>query len=215
LLIFLLLWVIGDWPERWPLLATFSVAMACLVGAAEWVLPGWIRKFIAALEAYRQYTGGVSILQTLFTPAGGMVVTTALLIALTVIGWKLRRAPAGSPAFSLMLALVLSLTTIVIPTWAPYNQLLLLPAVILLLRDWRRLARFGSLTRLLYLLVAGLVIWPWVATLYLSTAWFFRPAPAVQSGWTLPLYTSMLIPFGIMVLLVIDALRHGPGLSPP
>jgi hypothetical protein len=215
LLIFLLLWVIGDWSKRWPLLASFSIAMACLVGAAEWVLPGWIGKFIAALEAYRQYTGGVSILQTLLAPAGGMVVTAGLLIALAVIGWKLRRAPAGSPAFSLMLALVLSVTTIVIPTWAPYNQLLLLPAVILLLRDWRHLARFGSLTRLLYLLVAALVIWPWVATLYLSAAWFFQPALAVQRGWTLPLYTSMLIPFGIMVLLVIDAVRHGPGLSPP
>ncbi|MGE5726201.1 MAG: glycosyltransferase 87 family protein [Acidobacteriota bacterium] len=213
LLICLLVWVIGDWPRRWRLLASFSLAMACLIGASQWVLPGWIGKFLAALTAYRQYTGGVSILQTLLTPVGGMIVTAGLLIALALMAWRLRLAPAGSSAFSLLLALALAITVLVIPTWAPYNQLLMLPALILLLRDWRRLIRLGRLPRLLYLLVAALVVWPWLATLYLSAAWYFQPAPVAQRGWTLPLYTSLLIPFGIMALLAIDA-RRRPALPP-
>jgi hypothetical protein len=213
LLIFLFLWVIGDWPKRWPLLASFSVAIAGLVGAGQWVLPGWIGKFMAALAAYRQYTGGVSILENLLTPLGGMVLTVALLLILAVLGWKLRRAAAASPAFNLMLALVLAVTVVVIPTWAPYNQLLLLPALILLVRNWRRLTRFGRLTRLLYVLVAALIIWPWLATLYLSAVWFFQPASVVQHGWTLPLYTSLVIPFGVMALLGIDAARRRAELS--
>ncbi len=207
LLIFLLLWVIGDWPRRWPLLASFSLAMVCLLGASQWVLPGWLGKFITSLAAYRQYTGGVSILQTLLTPWGGMIATAALLAGLALLSWKLRRAPADSAAFALVLALVLAVTTVVIPTWAPYNQLLLLPAVVLLVRDWRGLTRLGRMPRLVYLLVAALVVWPWLATLYLSAAWFLRPAPVVQQGWTLPLYTSMLIPFGIMALLGIEGAR--------
>lgn len=208
LLIFLLLWVIGDWSRRWPLLASFGIAMACLLGASQWVLPGWIEEFMAAVAAYRQYTGGVSILSALLTPLGGLIVTAALLLALVVLGWRLRSAPAASPSFNLMLGLVLAVTVVIIPTWAPYNQLLLLPALILLVRDWRRLVRFGRLSRLLYLLVAALVLWPWVATLYLSAAWFLQPAAIVQRGWTLPLYTSMLIPFGVMALLGIDAARR-------
>ncbi|HEY6938326.1 MAG TPA: glycosyltransferase 87 family protein [Terriglobales bacterium] len=208
LLIFLLLWVIGDFPRRWPLLASFGLAMACLLGASQWVLPGWIGKFMAAVTSYRQYTGGVSILAALLTPLGGLIVTAALLLALVVLGWKLRHAPAGSPAFNLLLGLALAVTVVIIPTWAPYNQLLLLPAMILLVRDWRRLARSGRLSRLLYLLVTVLVVWPWLATLYLSAAWFLQPAAIVQRGWTLPLYTSMLIPFGVMALLGIDAARR-------
>src|SRR5437588_553006 len=94
LLIFLFLWVMGDWRRRWPLLASFSLAMACLVAAGQWLLPGWIGKFMAALAAYRQYTGGVSILENLLTPLGGMVLTAGLLVVLAFLGWKLRRAPA-------------------------------------------------------------------------------------------------------------------------
>jgi hypothetical protein len=205
LLIFLLLWVIGDWPRRWRLLASFSLVMACLVAASQWVLPGWIGKFMAAMAAYRQYTGGVPVLVTLLTPVGGVIAAAGLLVALAILGWRLRRAPAGSSPFNLVLALVLAVTVVVIPTWAPYNQLLLLPALILIIRDWRRLIRFGRLPRLLYLLVAALVAWPWLATLYLSAASLFQPASVVQSGWTLPLRTSLLIPFGIMALLGIDA----------
>jgi hypothetical protein len=103
---------------------------------------------------------------------------------------------------------------VIIPTWAPYNQLLLLPALILLVRDWRRLARSGRLSRLLYLLVTALVVWPWLATLYLSAACFLQPAAIVQRGWTLPLYTSMLIPFGVMALLAIEVARREAALPP-
>jgi len=103
---------------------------------------------------------GVAHLAALLTPAAGLIVTAALLLALLVLGWRLRHAPAGSPSFNLMLSLVLAVTVVIIPTWAPYNQLLLLPALILLVRDWRRLVRFGRLSRLLYLLVAALVVWP-------------------------------------------------------
>lgn len=209
LLMLLFLWVLGEWRRRWPLLAAFALAMAALLAASQWVLPGWVGKFLAGLAAYRQYTGGVSILETLLTPAGGMIVTAGLLLALAVLAWKLRRAAAGSHAFNVMLGLVLAATVVVIPTWAPYNQLLLLPALILLLRDWRPLSRLGRLSRLLYLLVAGVVVWPWLATLYLSAAWFVQPAAVVERGWTLPLYTSLFIPFGIMTLLGLAAARQG------
>lgn len=213
LLLFLLIWVVGDWSRRWPLLASFSVTTGCLAGASQWVLPGWLEKFLAALSAYRQYTGGVSILTTLLTPTGGMVVSAGLMVGFVLLAWKMRRAPADSSHFGLLLALALAVTMVVIPTWAPYNQLLLLPAIILLVRNWRGLIRLGRLSRLLYLLAAALVVWPWLATLYLSAAWFIEPAAVVQRGWTLPLYTSMLIPFAIMALLGLDGARRSPVLA--
>lgn len=208
LLVFLLLWVIGDWRKRWPLFLSFSVAMACLVGGGELVLPGWIKEFIAALAAYRRYTVGISILQGTLTPIGGTIATTGLLGLLALLAWKWRREPAASLPFRLMVSLCLVTTVLIIPTWAPYNQVLLLPAVLLLVRDWRVITRFGVLPRLLYLIVAGLVVWPWLATLYLGVAAFFRPAAVVQRGATLPVFTSLLIPLGLAVLMAIYAVRR-------
>lgn len=208
LLVYLLIWVVGDWPRRWPLLASFTLTLASLWAAGEWVLPGWVGKFIAALAAYRQYTGEVSSLTMLLTPAGGVIATVALLGGLIILGWKLRRAPAPSRAFGLMTALVLSVTVVVIPTPSPYNLLLLLPAVIELIRDWRRLARAPAVTRVLYLLAAGLILWPWLATLYLSLASFLEAPVVAQRGWTLPLYTLLFIPIAVIALLGIEAVTR-------
>lgn len=211
LLVYLLLWVIGEWRRRWTLLASFALTIACLWAAGEWVLPGWVGKFITALGAYRQYTGEVSSLTMLLTPMGGIFATAGLLAGLTVMSWKLRRAPAVSPAFGLMTALVLSITVVVIPTPSPYNELLLLPAIIVLIRGWRRLARVGAVTRMLYLLAAGLLIWPWLGSLYLGLASLVEPPATVQRGWTLPLYTLLFIPFGALSLLGIDAVTYHIG----
>jgi hypothetical protein len=211
LLIFLLIWVIGDWGKRWPLLASFVVGMACLVGGGEWVLHGWILKFVAALADYRRYTGGVSILETLLTPLPGLMVTAILLLLVAFLAWRWRREPAGSAAFSLTLASVLAVTIVVIPTFAPYNQVLLLPGLMLLVRDWRSVTRLGKLTRLLYLLAALLVVWPWLASLYLTATSFWQAPAVVQRGWTLPLYTSLMIPFAIMALLGVYAAKRQAG----
>ncbi len=215
LLIFLLLWVAGDWPKRWPLLASFTVTIACLVIGGELILPGWITKFISALAAYRQYTGGISILQELLSPVGGAIAMAGLLLLLALLAWKGRREPAGSEAFGLVLSLSLAVTLLVIPTWSPYNQVLLLPAVLVLIRKWRVMSRLGPLPRLLYLIVSALVLWPWCATLSLSVRWFLGSSLVAQRWVALPVATVLLIPFGITALLGIYAVRRRAGLSAP
>jgi hypothetical protein len=215
LLIFLLLWVVGDWRKRWPLFLSFVLSMACLIIGGELLLPGWIPKFISALVAYREYAGGISILQAMLTPLGGNIATGLLLGLLTLLGWTWRHEPAGSSRFGLMLSLSVAMTVLIIPVWSPYNQILLFPGVFFLLRNWRVITRFGTLPRLLYLMVAGLVIWPWIATLYLSSLWFTRPPAVVQGRVALPVATSLLIPFGIVALLGIYALQRWAGRVTP
>lgn len=185
--------------------------MACLIIGGELLLPGWIPKFISALVAYRQYAGGTSILQAMLTPWVGGIATALLLGLVILLGWKWRHEPAGSSRFGLMLSLSVAMTVLIIPVWSPYNQILLFPGVFFLLRNWRVITRFGTLPRLLYLIVAGLVIWPWIATLYLSALWFTRPPAVVQGSVALPVATSLLIPFGLMALLGIYALRRWAG----
>ena len=49
--------------------------------------------------------------------------------------WRTRRAEPGSPAFSLGLALTCFYGLLLIPSWVFYNQLLLYPAILLILQQ--------------------------------------------------------------------------------
>jgi len=202
LLTWMAVWTSGDLRRRWRLALSFSISMAVLLIASEIVLPGWKREFWVAVQAYRQYTHGISVLAQLLGESAGVVATALLLTVLMWICWRGRKVEPVAPEFGLIGALVLAVTIIVIPTWAPYNQVLLVPAILLLVRDWRGVMRAGSAARLIYLLTVFLVAWPWVAATWLDISLLFRPAAAVQAQWTLPLYTSLPIPVGVAATLL-------------
>lgn len=127
---------------------------------------------------------------------------------MAVTGWKVRRASHDSSAFSTMLALVLAVTLVIVPTFAPYNQVLLLPAVFLIAASWKDLWSRSPMTRLacgVGLLVVG---WPWLASCTLMLASLFLPASSVQGAWAAPLYTSLGIPLVILGLLAVCAMNR-------
>jgi hypothetical protein len=195
----LILWTISDWRRRQGFFWGFALTMAALLAGAEYLLPGWTTKFRQAIAAYRQYTGGAgSLLDVLVTPGWGRAISGLILLALAAVCWRLRREPVGSPAFSLVTALVLAATVVVVPMVAPYNQLLLLPAVFLLVQQARSNWKRSRLTRLAYIVSGLLVLWPWLATLCLSVAALIFPAKLVQQAWALPLYTSLGIPLAVL-----------------
>ncbi len=202
LLGWLAVWTIGDLRRRWRLAASFFLSMAVLLTASEMVLPGWMREFWLAFLAYRQYTHGISLLAQLLGAKASTVAAGLLLAALVWICWRARRAEPTAPEFAVTAASVLAVTIIVIPTWAPYNQVLLVPAILLLARQWRGLMRAGSAARLVYLLAGFLVAWPWLAAVILDVSLWFKPSAAVQSHWAVPLYTSLLIPLAVAAALL-------------
>ncbi len=208
----LTLWAASDWRRRQGFIWGFCATMAALFAGAQYVLPGWVGRFRHAVVAYRQYTGGAgSLLDVLVTPAWGKVLALAFLLLLAAACWRARRAPADSSAFALVTALVFAGTVVIVPMVAPYNQLLLLPGIFLLLRQWRALwtntlFRFASA-------VAGLaVFWPWLAAVGLAMASAILPAKRVQQAWAVPLYSSLYIPLlvlGLLCFLVRDLLKPG------
>ncbi len=135
------------------------------------------------MSAYRQYTGGAgSLLDVLVTPGLGKILAVAAVIAVAIAGWSVRRAPHDSAAFSTMLALVLAVTLVIVPTFAAYNQVLLLPAAFLIAASWRDLWRRNRVTRLACGVGVLVVGWPWLASCGLVLASFFLPASSVQQG---------------------------------
>jgi hypothetical protein len=217
--LFLLLWTLSDWPTRERFFWGCAATMALLLSASEILLPGWIGNFLVATQQYRRYAGGMSMLDVLLTPLWGRIAATIAIAVTALVCWRLRKEPNESPQFALAIALVLAVTVIVIPMFAPYNYLLLLPAVLLIARNWRALSNRSAPSRSALYLAAAAVAWPWVATIGLSVASLFLAPEIVQRGWWLPLYTSAKIPVPLVCLvplsiLVAQALGQGRLLSP-
>ena len=202
-IVWLCIWVVGNWKERQRLLWSFAAAMGVLVIGGEFLLPGWIGEFRAASAAYYLYTGGGrSVLDVALTPLWGRAVSVILVGILFILLWQIRHAAADTAEFRWSLSLVMATTLVVIPMFAPYNQLLLVPALLWILQGIHAFWKKSLLSRLLIALTALAVVWPWLAAGALAVALVFLPGPVVEKAWTLPLYTSLAIPVTVLAVLL-------------
>jgi hypothetical protein len=95
-------------------------------------------------------------------------------------------------------SLVLALTVLVVPMYAPYNQLLLLPAVFLIAQSWKQLWRKSGGSQVACSAAAGFVLWPWMVSLGLMLASLFLAPATIERAWALPLWSSPAIPIAIL-----------------
>jgi hypothetical protein len=202
LAIWMVLWACSEWRQRRRFLLGFAGTMTLLLAGAQWVLPGWIGSFRAALAAYRVYTGmPVSVLATVTTATLGAILAIMVGICLTFTCWRTRRASADAPAFALVCSLLLVATVVIIPMTALYNQTLLLPGSLLLARNITFFRTKGPFTRAAFM-IAGLVfVWPWLAAFGLTVASLLLPPSTVQKAWSVPLWSSMMTPVVVLLLL--------------
>ncbi len=196
------LWSLAGWQRRWGFLAGFYTTLGILVAAGEYELPGWIARFRQAVAAYGDYTGGSrSLLDVLAGQGFGRILAGLVILTVVYFCWKKRNESESSAAFAITLALVLSATVVIIPTFAPYNQVLLLPAILLIVRSWDMLRQKSAMARTVAFVATALFFWPWLAALLLSAASLALAPDTVQQGWAMPLYTSLGIPLGVLATL--------------
>jgi hypothetical protein len=198
----LLLWALSDWPRRRNFWWGLSGTMAALAGGAEYMLPGWSGRFREAIVAYRRYNQGAdSVLDILITPLWGKWLVILIVMALALVAWRRRDAVAESLVHSRVTVLILAATVVIIPKASPYNQVLLLPGILLLLRQLRELWSRGRIERGLVAICGLTLFWPWLAALALLAASVFLPAESIQRAWALPLYTNVAVPIAVLALL--------------
>jgi hypothetical protein len=213
LLGWLMLWVVSDWSRRKRFLLGFVVAMGTLGAGAQWILPGWIPEFFQAVAAYRQYTYAASLFDALATAKWGPVLSAAISLMAAGVCWFLRQESEKSPRFVFASVLVLAVTLLVVPTVSTYNQVLLLPGIILLVYQGPRLWRKTRASRVVWTLAAATIFWPWIAALGLTVASFVLPSARIQQAWALPFYTSLAMPLAVLGLLfqyAFQILPSGP-----
>lgn len=208
----LLFWAVGNWSARKNFVFGFVGTIIALVAGGELILPGWIRKFGEAIIAYRRYNdGAASILELLFAPLWGKALAVAIVLCLAVVCWRLRHTSNRGAAFTWIMALILATTVVIVPKPAPYNQVLLMAPVLLILEHLHLLWARGFLLRSSLAVAACLVFWPWVVALAITGVSPFLPSAELQRAWAIPIYDSLLIPIAVSGLVAFV----GKELSPP
>ena len=93
LILWLSIWVLGDWRARQRVLWSLAITAFALVAAGELLLPGWITEFRTAMKDYYRYTGGgISVLDVMLSPMWGRI-TSVLLVGMALIfAWRNRKA---------------------------------------------------------------------------------------------------------------------------
>jgi Glycosyltransferase family 87 len=203
LFLWLLVWIAGNWRDRQRLLWSFVITFAVLLLAGEMLLPGWVREFREALSEYYRYTGGgKSVLDVLLTPIWGRLAAGILVALLVIFVWHLQRAGERTDQFRWSLCFTLAATLLVIPMSAPYNQLLLLPGLMMIVGSGRGLLQRNRLLRFLVGLTTVALFWPFVVAAALVIALLFLAGTTVQRAWGVPFYPTFAIPITIYAVLL-------------
>jgi hypothetical protein len=222
-LFYLLLWSLNDWRVRRRFGIGFFSTLALLIGASLAVLPRWIQSWTQTVLAYRHYTQPPLVTEVITSPLGSrlagpatILLTAASIIVAVVLAWRNRAAAFGSFAFWITLTLLLSITTItILPGQAVYDHLILLPGILLLVRNRSKLRDAGIVPRALLLIGAVVLFWPWIAafTLVLLRPWLAPATFASTAVFSMPIRTAASLPFAVLALLAWT-IRLSPARNP-
>jgi hypothetical protein len=189
--------------------------MVILLVGAEVVLPGWWRMFAEAIAQDHQYTQSQSVLQVILNAVlgsvasgnagriGGQILAAISVLACGPILWKLRRAQAETTRFNGAATLALALTVMVARD-SPYNQVLLLPAILLLVRDRRSFLSRPRGIRFGYLAGIFALTWQWIASVTLSVAYLLGVHAWALGRWQWPFFATFALPVLVFVLVFLD-----------
>jgi hypothetical protein len=210
LVLWLLLWSSSDWRARRRFVFGFGLGMLLLLGGAQLMLPGWLRMFAESIGQYHRYTQNQSVLVWLFGSIAGRILEAGSMLVCAICVWRVRGELATSAAFGRAFGLVLALTVVVVPMFAPYNQVLLAPAILALLRSESEGNPILPAIRLARAVGGILLVWPWIATVGLSLAYFWLTPELRQRVWPIPFYSNFMVPVFVFGLALLDTWRSEP-----
>jgi hypothetical protein len=207
-------WAASSWRVRWKFIAGLGVPMAFLLLGGELLLPGWWRMFLKGIHDYHKYTQNESVLERVLGPFAGSVVGWLAVAACGICIWRTRKAAFREGAFADVCGLVLALTVLIVPMYAPYNQVLLLPAILSIIHEMTFQKENSLGLRFVRMLGGMFLFWPWIAALGLTAASFWLTREMRQILWPLPFYSTFALPIFVYALSLVQvyssASRRGP-----
>ena len=205
LLLWLAMWTLADIRRRHVWCVSFLVTMAAMFALSEWYLPHWIPRFWQAVREYQDYTGAMGVMEKLTGPWWGRAMEILAFTMMVRVCWRQRGRPSNSVGFAFTVAMVLAVTVLLAPTYAVYNQVLLIPALLIMVEQRYTIWQRGLGSRLLFGTAAALVVWPWIASVVLAGLSFTLPRETVEQGWAAPFWTALFIPVGVAAVMLVTA----------
>jgi hypothetical protein len=198
------LWIASDWRRRRSLFWGFAAAFSALLVSSDLLLPGWLIQYPHVLRAYAEYTEAKSFLDALLPSPLNWVFAALFLAAVVRLCWRERAHGADSAGFAIALCSVMTLGVLIVPALHNlFNHVLLLPVVLLVVRNWRQLRSADFATRATANVFWIFLFLPWP----LAIVALARPLTSHSNGllklWSLPLAASMALPFAAFSFLIV------------
>jgi hypothetical protein len=106
--------------------------------------------------------------------------------------------------------LTLALTVLVVPMYAPYNQVLLLPAVLVLLKERKEFFARSGWRRTAFAIGVAILVWQWIASMGLVFVYFLISRERALQGWTWPFFGTFAFPLWIFGLIFLHLRTKRP-----
>jgi glycosyl transferase family 87 len=211
-MVYLFIWSGHNWRDRGRFCIGLFSAVLVLCSAAVLVWPHWIHSWVRVIVGYHRYAN-LPLAAEIFhlgPNLGGTAVWGAIALALTlVVSWKKRSVPTSSVEFWLTLSLMLCITAVtLLPSQGFQDQVVLLPGIFLVSRQWQDLS-YTRTYKVLLVSGAAVLLWPYFAAFGLIAS---RPLLTHQDFYSqalfvLPLRTAAAFPFVLLGVLALS-LRH-------
>ncbi|MBI3477266.1 MAG: DUF2029 domain-containing protein [Acidobacteria bacterium] len=213
LLFWMTIWTIGDWKRRYRWIVSLVLTMTVLCVAGEIWLPHWIPRFWQAARDYQLYTDAVPALDKLLLYPWSRFVELAAATGAGLAFWRWRSVTADSEKFTVCMCLALATTLLLVPSYALYNQVLLIPAILLIVRDRLRIWKMGMAGKVFLFAVSLLLTWPWLSSTVLAGLSFVLPTDVIQKAWAVPGWTALTLPVAVAALMLVVAHRGSSSAS--
>jgi len=210
LILWLFLWSVLQ--RRYKLLVSFTCAMTALLIPTEILIPHWFPHWIHSLTSYQAVGNNALPLVFVMGSVPGLLATVVLVSVSVYVLWRLRFADVQSlhfgVAFSLVLAAALCVTPIKLAII--YNQMLLVPAAVLLF-CWKPVGYHANVARCLAI---GLFVW---GSLAVPLAVIAENILGPSDFWDALSFHNILLPVVSTVALLVqywDVLQATPSAQP-
>jgi hypothetical protein len=211
----LMLWSLSNWKDRKGVLVSFALTLSAMLGASEFLVPGWFWEWREAMSAYMRYSPlPGAFVELMFGHLLGKTVGALVVFGTVLFCWKARKDTPDTNRFKLVPALILSANLFVTPVWHAYDHIFLLPPAILLW-EWRELFfQLKPFQRAILRFSALALIWQWVAVPVAVCVVIIAPSLALNLR-ILPYFTVLLLPpLALASLILIGRARLCSSLAP-
>ncbi len=200
LLLWLVVWAVRH--RRWQFPASFAISFSTLWLITDWKVPHWFGNWAGSLRAYDSLVTPVA--EMMLGRSQGLTVTLILGAWSIWLLWGMLDSSSESAGFSRAVALALAASVLVTPmtVFFIYDQVLLLPAILLILFAESR----SRITAVARIVTVAVLAWNYVAVLISAGIEVFHPKAGI--AYLLP-FVDQVLPIVVLISLLLIAEEGG------